>query len=83
MKKFGPAAVLGFAAVIALSAVPQTADAATPYTCNCNGVTKRFLGATYFCGRRKPKCTAAEYVAFRRKGCAVNGCTVPGASRYY
>ncbi len=53
------------------------AHAGTPYTCSCDGKLKRFIGGTYFCGRRTPACTSREYRAFRRNACAANACRVP------
>ena len=64
-------------AMIALAAMPAPVEAGTPYTCLCEGKKKRFIGTTYFCGHRKPKCTSKEYRSFREQGCAESKCTVP------
>jgi hypothetical protein len=69
------AAAAIFLATPVMTATP--AEAGTPYTCYCKGEKKRFIGGTYYCGRRTPRCTAAEYELFRMNACRANGCAPP------
>jgi hypothetical protein len=62
--------------VVALALLPTPVSAGTPYTCRCEGKTKRFIGGTYFCGHRKPECTYKQYIEFRARACASQNCTV-------
>lgn len=69
------------------------ADAASYWTCRCNGVAKRFVYGTYACeadrerksGKRVssgfklyvPRCDRAQWTTYRAKVCAQNQCRVP------
>jgi hypothetical protein len=74
-----------------------SAEAGQPWSCSCNGVTKRFIAATKACEWSQPKnrhlvnkpggrrllkaCTRPEFVAWNRRACAQEKCTLPKALR--
>jgi hypothetical protein len=83
---FTIALLLGAGALIAHI---ETADAGQPWSCQCNGVTKRFIASTRACERSQPKnksvrlmrdltrCTRAEFITWNRNACISEGCTLP------
>jgi hypothetical protein len=70
-----------------------TAHAGQPWSCVCNGQSKRYVASTHACeaalykgtGRRVhegfklfvPACTRTQFRAWNRRSCAKMGCTPP------
>lgn len=70
----------------------EPAAAGTPWSCQCNGKPKRFIGATHACehtlyaGTKKyiaggpkwylPYCTSAQWKTWNRNACKSEGCTL-------
>ncbi len=73
----------------AVFATTTSADAGQPWSCQCKGASKRFIASTHACEWSQPKntsvrlarqltpCTRAEFVAWNRKACRSEGCTLP------
>jgi hypothetical protein len=70
----------------------SVAEAGTPWSCVCDGKTKRFIGATRACELdmyqrthksldgyklRGPRCTRADFIAWNSQACREEGCKPP------
>ena len=88
--------VLGASALgLSLGIAAPSAEAGQPWSCTCQGKTKRFIASTKACERAQPKnrnikgmgklipCTRAEFTAWNRNACAQEGCTLVGAKSRY
>jgi hypothetical protein len=88
--------VLGAGAVAFLASLaPSPAEAGQPWSCTCNGKTKRFIASTKACEKAQPKnsnikrmskmiaCTRTEFVAWNQNACAQKSCTLVGAKSKY
>ena len=87
------ARIFGGAALMAAMAIDMApAEAATPWSCTCNGKVKRFLASTRACeinlyfkrggkdidGKVKlPSCSRRQFVAWNSNACRHEGCKLP------
>ena len=83
------------ALAFSLGVVAPAAEAGQPWSCTCNGKTKRFIASTKACEKAQPKnanikrmskmipCTRSEFVAWNQKACAQKSCTLVGARSKY
>jgi hypothetical protein len=93
-KRLRLSAMVGAFGLIGLVAIDTpTAEAGQPWSCTCNGVTKRFIASTKACeinlprnkrylkvpgGRRLlSQCTRPEFISWNKKACASEGCSLP------
>lgn len=89
-------AALGASALaLSMGVAPSPAEAGQPWSCTCNGKTKRFIASTKACEKAQPKnssikrmskmipCTRSEFVAWNQKACAQKSCTLVGAKSKY
>ena len=85
------------AASLAVFATIPTAEAGQPWSCLCDGVKKRFIASTKACEWSQPKnrslrntpggmrlltsCTRSEFIAWNRKACIQEKCSLPKSMR--
>jgi len=70
-------------AVLSLWTPIAAAHAGTPWWCTCQGQAKRFIASSHICehdlaertGKKVKQCSGAQFVAWNRKACRLEGCT--------
>ena len=77
----------GVAAALGTLLLAGAVEAGTPYTCNCSGAKKRFIGGSHACeitrdhpkegvvARKLRPCNEKEWRRFVRQACAESKCT--------